>query len=387
MPWPGIADVAESVLVIDSSPVGVSVSVSVAELLAEFGSVTGAGAATVAVFTSVPVAVAGRFPVTVNVVVPPGARVTVALRLPLPDAAGHVDPAEAEQVHATPVTVAGTVSATVAPVAVDGPPFVATIVYDTAVPGTSLVAPSVLVIDRSAVGTNVSVSVAVLLAGVGSVIPARTVAVAVFARVPVAVEAIVAVTVNVAVPTGNRSTVVEMLPDPDAGHAEPADAVHVHVAPDSTPANVSAIVVVRAADGPALDATIVYVTDEPGIAVVLPSVLVIETSARRVTVVVSVAELLPGVGSVEPPGRATVAVLDSGVVIVVEATVADTVNVTEPPDSTLTDAEMLPDPEAGQLEPAVAAQVQVTPVSAAGMLSVTVAPVIAEGPAFEATIV
>src|SRR6478735_1766671 len=152
MPWPGTADAAESVFVIDRSPVGVSVSVSVAELLAGVGSVTEAGAATVAVFAKDPVAVAAIVPVTTNVVVPPGARVTVALRLPLPDAAGHVDPAEAAQVHVTPVTIAGTVSATVAPVAVDGPPFVATIVYDTGVPGTWPVAPSVLVIDRSAVG-------------------------------------------------------------------------------------------------------------------------------------------------------------------------------------------------------------------------------------------
>ena len=257
MPWPGIADVAESVLVIDRSPVGVSVSVSVVELLAEFGSVTDAGAATVAVFTSVPVAVAGRLPVTVNVVVPPGARVTVALRLPLPDAAGHVDPAEAEQVHATPVTFAGTVSATVAPVAVDGPPFVATIVYDTDVPGTSVVAPSVLVIVKSAVGTSVSVSVAVLLAVLGSVVPAATVAVAVLASDPVAVDEIVAVNVNVAVPLGNRSTVVDMLPEPDAGHVDPAEAVHVQVAPDSAAGSVSATAVDNAADGPAFDTAIV----------------------------------------------------------------------------------------------------------------------------------
>jgi len=128
IPWPGTADAAESVFVMDRSPVGVSVSVSVAELFAEFGSVTDAGAATVAVFASVPVAVAAIVPVTVNVAVPPGARVTVALTLPLPDAAGQVDPADAEQVHVTAVMVAGTVSATVAPVAVDGPLLVATIV-------------------------------------------------------------------------------------------------------------------------------------------------------------------------------------------------------------------------------------------------------------------
>ena len=124
-------------------------------------------------------------------------------------------------------------------------------------PGTSPAEPSVLVIDRSAVGTKVSVSVAVLLAAVGSVIPAATATVAVLARVPVAVEAIVAVRVNVAVPLGRRSTVVLMLPLPDAGHVEPAEAVHVHVAPDNVAGNVSVTVVARAAEGPAFEATMV----------------------------------------------------------------------------------------------------------------------------------
>jgi len=125
------------------------------------------------------------------------------------------------------------------------------------VPGTSPVAPSVLVIDRSAVGTNVSVSVAVLLAVFGSVTPAATVAVAVLGSDPVAVEDTVAVRVNVAVPLGNRSTVVAMLPVPEEGHVDPADAVHVHVAPDSVPGRVSATAVANAADGPAFDTAIV----------------------------------------------------------------------------------------------------------------------------------
>jgi len=114
--------------------------------------------------------------------------------------------------------------------------------------------------------------------------------------------------------------------------------------------------------------------------------LVIDTSARRVIVVVSVAELFAGVGSVDPTGKATVAVFDN-VPVAVESTVALTVKVTEPPDKTLTEAEMLPEPDAGQLEPADAAQVHVTPERLAGMVSVTVALVIAEGPAFEATMV
>ncbi len=48
---------------------------------------------------------------------------------------------------------------------------------------------------------------------------------------------------------------------------------------------------------------------------------------------------------------------------------------------------MLPEPEAVQLPPPAAAQVQVTLVSVAGKLSATVAPVTAEGPTFVATMV
>jgi hypothetical protein len=81
------------------------------------------------------------------------------------------------------------------------------------------------------------------------------------------------------VPLGNRSAVVAMLPEPDVGHVDPADAEHVHVAPERVAGSVSAIAVASAADGPAFEATIVYVTVDPGIAVALASVLVIDTSA------------------------------------------------------------------------------------------------------------
>ena len=374
-----------SVLVIDRSPVGVKVSVSVAVLLAGVGSVTEAGAAMVAVLATVPVAPAEIVPVSVNVAVPPGIRLTLALMLPLPEA-GQLEPTLAVHVHVAPAMLAGTVSATVAAVTDEGPALEATIVYVTEVPGTSPAEPSVLVIDRSAVGTKVSVSVAVLLAAVGSVMPAATATVAVLTSVPVAAAAIVAVTVNVAVPAGNRSTVVLMLPLPDAGQVEPAEAAQVHVAPDNVAGRVSVTAVVKAADGPAFEATIVYVTVEPGTAVALPSVLVTATSARRLIVVVSVAELLAGVGSVEPPGRATDAVFDR-VPVADEMTVALTVKATDPAASTLTEAEMLPDPDAGQLEPTEAVHVHVTPDNVAGIVSVTVAPVIADGPAFEVTIV
>ena len=62
-------------------------------------------------------------------------------------------------------------------------------------PGTTVVLLSVLVMLRSACGVNVSVSVAVLLAGVGSVVPCGAATVAVLTSVPVADGLTVPVTV------------------------------------------------------------------------------------------------------------------------------------------------------------------------------------------------
>ena len=118
----------------------------------------------------------------------------VSLIEPLPDAV-HDDPLVAMHVHVAPESEDGRVSVTVAPVTEDGPLLVATIVYVTGVPATSVAAPSVLVIDRSAVGANVSVSVAELFVEVGSVTPVGAVTVAVLTSDPVALPAIVAVIV------------------------------------------------------------------------------------------------------------------------------------------------------------------------------------------------
>jgi hypothetical protein len=115
----------------------------------------------------------------------------VSLMEPVPDAA-QVEPDDATQVHVAPLNEAGSVSVIVAPVTVDGPLFVATIVYVTLVPGTSVVALSVFVIDRSAVGARVSVSVAVLFVLVGSVTPVGVATEAVLESEPVAPCAMVA---------------------------------------------------------------------------------------------------------------------------------------------------------------------------------------------------
>jgi hypothetical protein len=114
--------------------------------------------------------------------------------LPDPEA-GQLDPAEAVQVHVAPVRLAGNVSVTVAPVIGDGPAFEATMVYVSDAPASMVVKPSVLEIDRSAVGVKVSVSVAVLFAELVSTTPAGAAMVTLLANEPVAVDEIATVTV------------------------------------------------------------------------------------------------------------------------------------------------------------------------------------------------
>src|SRR5713101_5581264 len=113
-------------------------------------------------------------------------------------------------------------SATVAPVTKLGPALVATMVYVVVPPGVYVATPSALVICRSATGAGVSVSVAELLPGVGSVVPAGDVTVAVLTRLPVAAESILAMTVKVAVPPTPRLTTLLMLSLPLAGPVDPA---------------------------------------------------------------------------------------------------------------------------------------------------------------------
>src|SRR5437762_2075816 len=153
-----------------SSACGVNVSVSVALLLVRSGSVTPPGAATVAVFATLPVALMLPVPLAVNPDAPP-----------LPTA-----------VNVSLVIAAGRVSLTVAPVTALGPLLATTMVYVVDVPGTALDTPSVLVMLRSAIVSTVSVSVALLLPGVGSVAPAGTVTVAVLTRLPPALAAMLA---------------------------------------------------------------------------------------------------------------------------------------------------------------------------------------------------
>ena len=131
---------------------------------------------------------------------------------------------------------------------------------------------------------------------------------------------------------------------------------------------------------------IVYVVGVPATTEVVPLVFVTARSTRGVRASVSVSVLLSGVGSLAPPGAAMVAVFVKEVRALGEIS-AVIVNVTEPEGASVTDSSMPPEPEVVQVEPTVAAHVQVAPVSAAGRVSVTVAPTMRDGPLLVATIV
>ncbi len=81
----------------------------------------------VAVLAIEPLALPATVALTVKVAVPPLRRLTAAERLPLP-LAGQLDAAEAAQVQAPKVRLAGAVSVTVAPLTALGPLLVATMV-------------------------------------------------------------------------------------------------------------------------------------------------------------------------------------------------------------------------------------------------------------------
>src|SRR5207249_845626 len=150
--------------------------------------------------------------------------------LPGPLAAAQLDPADAVHVHVTPARLAGKLSTTVAPVTLPGPALLTVIVYVTGDPAPVVALPSVFVIDRSAAGMIVSLSVALLFAVLGSAFPEDTVAV--FERVPEALMLSVPVATKVTVPPTRRLTGWLMLPEPlAAAQLEPPDAAHVHVPP------------------------------------------------------------------------------------------------------------------------------------------------------------
>ena len=129
------------------------------------------------------------------------------------------------------------------------------------VPTLRVVTPLVLVTARSAVGIGgadtVSLSLAVLFAAEGSVVPVGATSVTVLVNGEVAVEEIVAGTVKVAVPPDSRLTSTDRSPLPDAGQDEPGEAIQVHVAKVRPVGAVSFTVAPVTGLGPALVATMV----------------------------------------------------------------------------------------------------------------------------------
>jgi hypothetical protein len=82
---------------------------------------------------------------------------------------------------------------------------------------------------RSACGVSVSVSVALLLPGVGSVTVADGATVAVFTSEPVVDGEMLQLAVYVTLPVFGKLIVSLMLPEPDAVHVPPLVPTHVHV--------------------------------------------------------------------------------------------------------------------------------------------------------------
>lgn len=115
-------------LVMDKSDVGVSVSVSVAELFAVFGSMIPAADVTVAVLVIVPVAVLATVALTVNVTVPPTRTFAVVSMFTVPLVWPQLEPDDAAQVQVPMTRLPGMMSLTWAPTAALGPALLTTIV-------------------------------------------------------------------------------------------------------------------------------------------------------------------------------------------------------------------------------------------------------------------
>jgi hypothetical protein len=178
----------------------------------------------------------------------------------------------------------------------EGPLLVAVIVNvrTIASPAPTVVTPSVLEIDRSAEVATVLESVAVLLAGVESVVVVLTVA-----EFTCGLVVVLAGTVYVALIVAEPPAAIVPREHVKLGPAphEPCEGVTV---PWLNPAgHVSLTDTDCASEGPLLLTVIVYVwvVPAPAVTVVTPSLFVIDVFAVLFTVSVSVAVLLPSVGS------------------------------------------------------------------------------------------
>ena len=116
---------------------------------------------------------------------------------------------------------------------------------------------------------------------------------------------------------------------------------------------------------------------------VFPSPLKSRGPEPPVIVSVSVAELSVGSGSPKSEGAVTVAVFATWSL---PETVASREKTTDVPASSDTSSSMSPEPDAVQLAPESARQVQVAPVSPEGSVSITRAFATSAGPAFATVI-
>ena len=246
-----------------------TVSTSVAELLPEVGSVTPAGAATVAVLLMLPIAVADTAQVAVKVTLAPAGRLTLLAMLPLPDA-GQVPPPAPTQVQ---VQVRGSREGVThggaAGVAGSGVAGSDRVSQRSARYGSSY---AVGHGDREigAAGKCVCVSCSVV-GGSGSLTPPGAATVAVLLSVPVAAAEIAQLAVYVALAPTGKLTVLLMLPEPLAVQVPPPAPTQVQVQVRDAGKVSATVAPVALLGASALLAVMVYVTEPPGVAVVTPS--------------------------------------------------------------------------------------------------------------------
>src|SRR5215213_4708285 len=241
-------------------------------------------------------------------------------------------------------------------------------------PGAAEAPPSLLVTERSGAPVTGVVSLPELLPGVGSVplVPSSAIVAVLAICVTPAGSGLVTVTANVALP-------------PPAAATEPTASVQVEPAllfgaqtqpPVLAPAlnvvfagTVSVSTTPVAPRLPVLEYVSVKATVPPGATEEPPSLLVTERSGAPVTGVVSLPELLPGVGSVPlVPSSATVAVLAICVTPAASGLITVTAKVAEPPPAAAT-----PPTASVQVEPALLLGAQTQPAVLAPALNVVFA--------------
>ena len=249
---------------------------------------------------------------------------------------------------------------------------------------------------RSATGWIVSVSVALLFAGVGSVTPAGVATLATLLMLPVAPAVPVTLkltlpplgSVGIVMPAPCMAAIVTLA---GAAHAAPPVGAPQLTAVTVRFATAGSVKIAPSAPaGPALATTIVYVVAAPAFTVAIPSVLLIDRLAWALMVVFAVLLLLPPVLSLVPAGAAIVATLaiapvTPAVPVTVKVTlpVFGSVGITIPApciNATVVDA------GAGQAAPLIGVpQVTLVTVRFATTGSVNTALFAADGPLFVTT--